>query len=303
MTIRRKLALLAAGVIAGVTWQASSIASDLGPTLDKIKASGVIAVGHRTSSVPFSYYDENEKVIGYSQDLCNHIIDAVKEKLGMPNLTVRMIPITSQNRMSLVQNGTVDLACGVASNLKDRWNQVAYLISFFGSTPAILTRKDSGIKEFGDLAGKAVVTNAGSSPERLLREMNEKNHMNIRIQSVKEYADGLLILQSGRAQAYYMDDILMAGTRLQAQNPDDYALVGKPISGLEPWGFMVRKDDPVFKALGDAALGKLFQSPEIRKLYTRWFESPIPPNNANFNFPMSTAVADLYAHPNDRPAE
>lgn len=299
----KKLTSLAVGLLVGMGCQAQALASDLGPTLDKIKAAGVITVGHRTSSVPFSYYDDKEQVIGYSQDLCNYVISAVKDKLHMPDLKVRMIPITSQNRMSLIQNGTVDLACDVTSNLKERWSQVSYLVSFFGSTPAILTRKDSGIKEFADLAGKTVVTNAGSSPEKILRQMNEKDHMGMRIQSVKEYADGLLILQSGRAQAYYMDDILMAGTRLQAQRPDDYALVGKSISGIEPWGFMVRKDDPQFKKLGDDALTKVFQSPEIKKLYTRWFESPIPPNQANFNFPMSPAVADMYAHPNDHPAE
>jgi glutamate/aspartate transport system substrate-binding protein len=281
---------------------ASAAETELGPTLQKIRDSKVVAIGHRTSSIPFSYFDDKENVIGYSQDLCQQIIDAVKSKVGIPDLATRMIPVTSQNRMSLVQNGTVDLECGVTSNLKDRWQQVAFLNSFFTSTPKILTRKDSGIKDFPDLAGKTVVTNAGTNPERMLRTMNDAKSMKMNIQSVKDYGEGLLILQSGRAVAYVMDDILMAGTRLQAQNPSDWVLVGSTISDPEPWGFMVRKDDPQFKALADDALSALMRSPEIKQIYARWFLSPVPPKAANFDFPMSDEVAKLYAAPNDRPA-
>jgi glutamate/aspartate transport system substrate-binding protein len=277
-------------------------AADLGPTLEKIRESKVIAIGHRTSSLPFSYYDENEKVVGYSQDLCQKIIAAVKTKLAMPELAVRMVPVTSQNRIPLVQNGTVDLECGVTSNLKDRWQQVSFLTSFFVSTPKILTRKDSGIKDYADLAGKSVVTNAGTSPERSLRAMNDAKKMNMQIQSVKDYGEGLLIVQSNRAVAYVMDDILMAGTRLQAQVPDDWVLVGSQLGEVEPWGFMVRKDDPQFKKLADDALVALMKSPEINTIYARWFQAPVPPKNANFNFPMSDVVRKLYASPTDAPA-
>jgi glutamate/aspartate transport system substrate-binding protein len=296
-------AMLSGAVIAlSTTVLAGAAETELGPTLQKIHDSKVIAIGHRTSSIPFSYFDDKENVIGYSQDLCQKIIDAVKLKVGIPDLATRMIPVTSQNRMSLVQNGTVDLECGVTSNLKDRWQQVAFLNSFFTSTPKILTRKDSGIKDFPDLAGKTVVTNAGTNPERMLRTMNDAKSMKMNIQSVKDYGEGLLILQSGRAVAYVMDDILMAGTRLQAQNPSDWVLVGSTISDPEPWGFMVRRDDPQFKALADDALSALMRSPEIKQIYTRWFLSPVPPKAANFDFPMSDEVAKLYAAPNDRPA-
>lgn len=296
-------AMLFGAVIAlGMPGSTSAAETELGPTLQKIHDSKVIAIGHRTSSIPFSYFDDKENVIGYSQDLCQKIIDAVKAKVGVPDLTIRMIPVTSQNRMSLVQNGTVDLECGVTSNLKDRWQQVAFLNSFFTSTPKILTRKDSGIKDFPDLAGKTVVTNAGTNPERMLRTMNDAKSMKMNIQSVKDYGEGLLILQSGRAVAYVMDDILMAGTRLQAQTPADWVLVGSTISDPEPWGFMVRKDDPQFKTLADDALSALMQSPEIKQIYARWFQSPVPPKAANFDFPISDEVAKLYASPNDRPA-
>jgi glutamate/aspartate transport system substrate-binding protein len=176
------------------------------------------------------------------------------------------------------------------------------LNSFFVSTPKILTRKDSGIKDFPDLAGKTVVTNAGTNPERMLRTMNDAKSMKMNIQSVKDYGEGLLILQSGRAAAYVMDDILMAGTRLQTQAPADWWLVGSTISDPEPWGFMVRKDDPQFKTLADNALNALMQSAEIKQIYARWFLSPIPPKGANFEFPISDEVAKLYVAPNDRPA-
>ena len=277
--------------------------SDLGPTLDKIKKSNVIGIGHRTASLPFSYYDENQKVVGLAQDLCQKIIDSVKTKLNLPNLEVRMIPVTSQNRVSLLQNGTIDLECGVTSNLKERWQQVSFLTTYFSATTRILTRKTSGIKDFSDLAGKTVVTNAGTTSERGLRALNEQKKMNMQIQSVKDYGEGLLIVQSGRAAAYVMDDILLAGTRMQAQNPEEWSLTGTPLGGAEPYGFMVRKDDPNFKKLADDALISVMKSGEINRLFHRWFQSPIPPKKVTFNFPMSDTVKKLYTAPNDAPAE
>lgn len=278
-------------------------APDLGATLEKIRKANVIGIGHRTASLPFSYYDENQKVVGFAQDLCQKVIDAVKLKLNLPGLAVRMIPVTSQNRTSLLQNGTIDLECGVTSNLKERWQQVSFLTTYFIATPRLLTRKDSGIKDFADLAGKAVVTNAGTSSERLLRTANDQKKTGMQIQSVKDYGEGLLILQSGRAVAYVMDDILLAGTRMQAQAPADWALVGSAQGAAEPYGFMVRKDDPQFKQLADAALVAAMKSGDINKLYFRWFQTPIPPKNVSFNFPMSDAVRALYATPNDAPAD
>jgi glutamate/aspartate transport system substrate-binding protein len=274
----------------------------LGPTLQKIKDGNVIAIGHRTSSIPFSYYDENQKVVGYSQDLCNKAIDAVKAKLNLPSLEVRMIPVTSQNRTPLLQNGTIDLECGVTSNLKDRWQQVSFNTTFFVASSRILTRKDSGIKDFPDLAGKAVVTNAGTTSERLLRTLNERRKMNMQIQSAKDYGEAFLILQSGRVAAYVMDDILLAGARTTAQKPNDWLLTGTPF-GAEPYGFMVRKDDPQFKQLVDGALSGLMKSGEINRMYAKWFTFPIPPKNISFNFPMPEDVKKLYANPSDKPMD
>lgn len=274
----------------------------LGPTLQKIKDGNVIAIGHRTGSIPFSYYDENQKVIGYSQDLCQKVIDSVKMKLNMPNLEVRMIPVTSQNRMPLLQNGTIDLECGVTSNLKERWQQVSFNTAFFVASSRILTRKDSGIKDFPDLAGKAVVTNAGVSSEALLRTMNERQHMNMQIQSAKDYGEAFLMLQSGRVAAYVMDDVLLAGARTTAQKPADWVLTGAHLT-TEAYGFMVRKDDPQFKQLVDTTLSGLMKSGEINNIYAKWFTTPIPPKNINFNFPMPEQVRKLYSAPSDKPMD
>lgn len=274
----------------------------LGPTLQKIKDGNVIAIGHRTSSIPFSYYDENQKVIGYSQDLCQKVIERVKTKLNLPGLEVRMIPVTSQNRTPLLQNGTIDLECGVTSNLKERWQQISFNTTFFSASSRILTRKDSGIKDFPDLAGKAVVTNAGTTSERLLRTLNERRKMNMQIQSAKDYGEAFLILQSGRVAAYVMDDVLLAGARTTAQKPADWVLTGTPF-GSEPYGFMVRKDDPQFKQLVDDTLSGLMKSHEIDKMYAKWFTYPIPPKNVSFNFPMPDQVRKLYDAPTDKPMD
>jgi glutamate/aspartate transport system substrate-binding protein len=275
----------------------------LGPTLQKIKEGHVIAIGHRTASIPFSYYDQNQKVVGYSQELCDKVVDSVKARLKLPDLEVRLIPVTSQNRTPLVQNGTIDIACGVASNLKDRWKQVSFDTNFFIAGTRILTRKDSGIKDFPDLAGKSVVTNAGTSPERNLRAFNESKKMNMKIQSAKDYSEAFLLLQSGRVDAYVMDDILLAGVRTTAKKPSDWILTGKSLAGAaEPYAFMVRKDDPQFKKLVDDTLIGLMKSGEINKIYTKWFMTPIPPKNVSFDFPMSDPIRELYSHPTDKPA-
>lgn len=293
--------------VAGMTVLLATIGAQaadtsLGPTLQKIKDANVIAIGHRTGSIPFSYYDENQKVIGYSQDLCQKVINTVKTKLNAPNLEVRMIPVTSQNRTPLLQNGTIDLECGVTSNLKNRWQQVSFATNFFVASSRILTRRDSGIKDFADLAGKAVVTNAGTTSEQLLRNLNEHRKMNMQIQSAKDYGEAFLILQSGRVAAYVMDDVLLAGARTTAQKPADWVLVGTPF-GAEPYGFMVRKDDPQFKQLVDGTLNELMKTGEIKKIYTKWFTLPIPPKNVSFNFPMSEPVAKIYASPSDKPMD
>jgi ABC-type amino acid transport substrate-binding protein len=288
--------LLAAAVMAAVS--TGVFAQDAQTTLGKIQAGNTIAIGHRETSVPFSYMDANNQVIGFSQDICNKVIDAVKAKIKKPDLTVRFIPVTSQNRIALVQNGTVDLECGVTTNLKARQAQVAFSDTFFVATTRLLTRKDSGIKDFPDLAGKTVVTNQGTTSERILRKMNEEKKMNMQIISAKDYGEGRLTLETGRAAAYMMDDVLLAGTRSLTTNPSDYVLVGTPQSS-EAYGFMLRKDDPEFKKLVDDTMSEVMKGPEIKTMYAKWFMKPVPPKNISFDFPMSDALQKLYANPND----
>ncbi|MBC8750324.1 MULTISPECIES: glutamate/aspartate ABC transporter substrate-binding protein [Paraburkholderia] len=279
-----------------------AFAQDATSTLAKIQQSGVIAIGHRETSVPFSYVDANNEVVGFSQDLCNKVIDAVKVKTKRPDLKVRFIPVTSQNRIPLVQNGTVDLECGVTTNLAARQSQVTFGDTFFVATTRLLTRKDSGIKDFPDLAGKTVVTNQGTTSERILRKMNEDKKMNMQIISAKDYGEGRLTLESGRAVAYMMDDVLLAGTRTLTAKPSDWIITGTPQSS-EAYGFMLRRDDPEFRKLVDDTLEQVMKGPEIHTMYDRWFIKPVPPKNISFEFPMSDSLKQLYAQPNDKALE
>ncbi|MFM0346056.1 glutamate/aspartate ABC transporter substrate-binding protein [Paraburkholderia sp. RL17-347-BIC-D] len=268
-------------------------------TLAKIQNGNSISIGHRETSVPFSYVDTNNQVIGFSQDICNRIIDAVKAKTGHPDLHVRFIPVTSQNRIPLVQNGTVDLECGVTTNLTARQNQVAFSDTFFVATTRLLTRKDSGIKDFADLAGKTVVTNQGTTSERLLRKMNEEKKMNMQIISAKDYGEGRVTLETGRAVAYMMDDVLLAGARSLTAKPADWVIVGTPQSS-EAYGFMLRKDDPEFRKLVDDVMIHEMKSGDIKTMYDKWFMKPVPPKGINFDFPMSEGLEKMYAAPNDK---
>jgi ABC-type amino acid transport substrate-binding protein len=288
--------LLSAAVMAAVS--TGVFAQDAQTALAKIQVANTIVIGHRETSVPFSYVDANNEVIGFSQDICNRIIEAVKAKIKKPDLRVRFIPVTSQNRIALVQNGTIDLECGVTTNLKARQAQVTFSDTFFVATTRLLTRKDSGIKDFPDLAGKTVVTNQGTTSERILRKMNEEKKMNMQIISAKDYGEGRLTLETGRAVAYMMDDVLLAGTRSLSAKPSEYVLVGTPQSS-EAYGFMLRKDDPDFKKLVDDTMREVMKGPEIKTMYAKWFTKPVPPTNINFDFPMSDALQKLYANPND----
>ncbi|MBB5418142.1 glutamate/aspartate ABC transporter substrate-binding protein [Paraburkholderia atlantica] len=289
-------------LVAATSMSPGAFAQDATSTLAKIQQSGVIAIGHRETSVPFSYVDANNEVIGFSQDLCNKIIDAVKAKTKHPDLKVRFIPVTSQNRIPLVQNGTVDLECGVTTNLAARQSQVTFGDTFFVATTRLLTRKDSGIKDFPDLAGKTVVTNQGTTSERILRKMNEDKKMNMQIISAKDYGEGRLTLESGRAVAYMMDDVLLAGTRTLTAKPSAWIITGTPQSS-EAYGFMLRRDDPEFRKLVDDTLEQVMKGPEIHTMYDRWFVKPVPPKNISFDFPMSDSLKQLYAQPNDKALE
>jgi glutamate/aspartate transport system substrate-binding protein len=277
-------------------------AEELSGTLKKIKDSGVIVLGHRDSSIPFSYLANDSKPIGYSADLASKIVDAVKQELKMPNLEVRYNLVTSQTRIPLVQNGTVDFECGSTTNNIERQKQVAFSLGIFEIGTRLLVKKGGPYKDFADLAGKNVVTTAGTTSERLLKKMNEDKKMGMNIISAKDHGESFLMLESGRAVAFMMDDALLAGEMAKAKKPSDWEIVGKAQSN-EIYGCMLRKDDPAFKKVVDNALASTFKSGDINTIYKRWFLSPIPPKGLNLNFPMSDELKELIAKPTDKSAE
>ena len=277
----------------------SARAQELGGTLKKIKDTGTISLGHRESSIPFSYYDDKQQVVGYSHELMLKAVDAVKKELQLPGLQVKLTPVTSQNRISLVQNGTIDIECGSTTNNLDRQKQVAFSNTIFIIGTRLLAKKDSGVKDFPDLKGKNVVTTAGTTSERLIRKMNEEQKMGMNIISAKDHGESFLTLQSGRAVAFMMDDALLAGERAKARRLEDWVITGTPQS-REAYGCMMRKDDPQFKKVVDAAIAKAMTSGEAEKLYKKWFQSPIPPKGLNLNLPLSDEMKELFKAPNDK---
>lgn len=284
------------------TLLAQPVLAQESPTLKKIKDSGTIALGHRESSIPFSYYDDKQQVVGYSHELMLKVVDAVKAELKMPTLQVKLTPVTSQNRIPLVQNGTVDIECGSTTHNAERARQVAFSNTIFVIGTRLMTKKDSAIKDFPDLAGKNVVTTAGTTSERLIRKMNEDKKLAMNIISAKDHGEAFLTLETGRAVAFMMDDALLYGELAKARRPAEWTIVGTPQS-FEAYGCMMRKDDPAFKKVADAALAKAMTSGEAEAIYKKWFTQPIPPKGLNLNFPISEAMQKLYKAPNDKAFE
>jgi glutamate/aspartate transport system substrate-binding protein len=278
---------------------APALAQGPAGTLEKIKQTKTISLGHRESSVPFSYYDDKQQVVGYSHEIMLDVVAAVKKELKLPDLQVKLTPVTSQNRITLVQNGSIDLECGSTTNNLERQQQVAFSNTLFVIGTRLLTRKDSGIKDFPDLAGKNVVTTAGTTSERLIRKMNDEKKMGMNIISARDHGESFLTLQSGRAVAFMMDDALLAGEQAKAKRPDELHIVGTPQS-REAYGCMMRKDDPAFKKVVDDAIAKVMTSGKAEKLFKKWFQSPIPPKGLTMNLPLSDELKDLFKNPNDK---
>ena len=267
-------------------------------TLKKIKDTGVITLGHRESSIPFSYYDDKQQVIGYSHEIMLKAVDAIKADQKIDKLEIKLMPVTSANRITLVQNGTVDIECGSTTNNIERQKQVAFSNTIFVIGTKLMAKKDSGLKDFADLAGKNVVTTAGTTSERLLRKMNEDKKMGMNVISAKDHGESFLTLETGRAVAFMMDDALLYGEMAKAKRPGDWMVFGTAQS-KEAYGCMLRKDDPAFKKVVDTAIAKLMTSGEAEKIYTKWFLNPIPPKGLNLNMTLSDEVKALYKAPND----
>ncbi len=293
----RKLVLSV--LLASVAASSLAHAEDLTGTLKKIKDSGLIVVGHRESSIPFSYYNNEQKVVGYSQDFSNAIVDAIKKKLNAPNLQVKMLPITSQNRIPLLQNGTYDFECGSTTNNLERQQQAAFSDTIFVIGTRLLVKKGSPIKDFDDLKGKTVVVTSGTTSEVLINKLNDEKKLGLKIISTKDHGDSFRTLETGRAAAFMLDDALLAGERAKAKNPDDWVILGTPQS-KEAYGCMMRKDDPEFKKLVDDTIVQAENSGQAAKWFDTWFKQPIPPKNLNMNFELSDDMKALFKAPNDK---
>ncbi|CAM5186482.1 hypothetical protein ARD30_19705 [Bosea thiooxidans] len=268
-------------------------------TLKKIADDGVVVIGYREASIPFSYYDDAKMPVGYSMDLTALILERIKTKLGKPDLQIRKLPITSQNRISLLQNGTIDFECTTTTHNASREQQVDFSNTFFAIGTRLLARKSTGIKDFPDLKGQNVVVGAGTTSEILLRKMNAEQGMGMNIISAKDHSESFLMLSTGRAKAMMMDDALLAGERAKAKDASDYVITGTAQS-REAYGCMIRKGDAQLKALLDQTIAELQTSGKAVTIYDKWFRSPIPPRGLNLDFDLSDDMKALFAAPNDK---
>ena len=299
MKFRLRLSLFLLASLFAVT---SAFAAELTGTLKKVKDSGSITMGIRESSYPLSYLDDKQQPIGYHIDVCNKIIEAIKKDLKMTDLKVQHQPVTSQNRIPLVSNGTVDIECGSTTNNEARQNQVAFALTTFVTNVRMAVKKASGITSLSQLDGKPVATTSGTTSVQLMRAHEKGKNVNFKEVYGKDHADSFLLLETDRAVAFVMDDNLLAGLVTSSKNPQEYAIVGEVLN-IEPIAIMMRKDDPAFKKIADDTIRGLVKSGEIEKLYSKWFLSPIPPKNVNMNFAMSETLKGLIKHPSDAPAE
>jgi len=291
--IVRPLAVLALALAAS--------AASAQSTLDKVKASGAIGVAYRESSIPFSYLDDKAQPVGFGFEICGRIVDEVKKATGRPDLKVNLQSVTSANRIPLLVNGTIDIECGSTTNNSDRAKQVAFAVNYFYTGTRFLVRSDSGIKSLADLHGKVLVSTTGTTNFRILRTLISENKLPIELIGAKDHAEAALLVQSGRAAAFGMDDILLYGLRASSANPAELAVVGEAIQ-VEPYAIMLRKDDPAFKQLVDGVLAGLMKSGEFEKLYRKWFLSPIPPKGIVLNAPMGKELQDNLKALSDKPA-
>lgn len=284
-------AALAASTAAG--------AQPLTGTLQKIKETGAITLGVRDSSVPFSFLDDKQRPVGYAVDLCMKVVDAVKRELALPNLEVRTSSVTSATRIPLIANGTIDLECGSTTNNADRQKQVAFTNTHFLTASRFVSKKASGITGIDDLRGKSVVSTSGTTNIRQLNEVNTARKLGINILPAKDHAEAFLMVETDRAAAFVMDDVLLASLVASSKDPAAYAISTDALSAAEPYAIMLRRDDAPFKAVVDRATAEVFRGAEGKALYERWFLQPIPPRGLTLNVPMSPALARSYAAPSD----
>ncbi|MEB0134366.1 transporter substrate-binding domain-containing protein [Actimicrobium sp. CCC2.4] len=286
------LVLIGSGLIAS-----AAQAQETG-TLKKIKDSGQITLGVRDSSIPFSYLDDKQSYQGYSIDICMKIVTSIQKELGLTSLNVKLNPVTSATRIPLMANGTVDLECGSTTNNLERQKQVAFAPTTFVTANRLLAKKSAGIKTLADMKGKAIVSTSGTSNLKQFVTLNGEQNLGMNVMTAKDHAEAFLMVETGRAVAFGMDDILLASLAASSKSPADYSITTEALS-TEPYGIMLRREDPAFKKSVDTAVTNLFKSGDINRIYAKWFQSPIPPKGINLNIPMSEQLKAVIAKPTD----
>jgi glutamate/aspartate transport system substrate-binding protein len=287
--------------LAAVLGAGQAGAQELTGTLKNIKETGAITLGFRDSSIPFSYLDDSQKPIGFAMDICYKIVDAVKKELKLDKLEVKLNPVTSSTRIPLLANGTIDLECGSTTNNADRQKQISFTNTHFLTASRFVSKKSSNIKSIDDLKGKPVVSTSGTTNIKQLTEANAARNLNVNIIPAKDHAEAFLMVETDRAVAFVMDDILLASLVAGSKEPGAYVISTDAFSKPEPYGIMLRKDDPAFKKVVDGATAQLYTSGEGGKIYDKWFLAKIPPKGLNLNVPMGPELKHEFAKPSDSP--
>lgn len=278
-----------------------TITGAMADTLEKAKTTGKFTLAYRESSIPFSYLGEDGKPLGFGWEMCKLIAEEVKKQTGRKDLVVESQAVTSQNRIPLIQNGTVDVECGSTTNNSERGKQVTFAINYFYTGTRFLVKADSGIKSINDLKGKKVVSTTGTTNYQILRNLNDEKKYGFELLGAKDHADALLMVESGMANAFGMDDILLYGLKASSKESAKLAVVGESIQ-VEPYAIMFRKDDPKFQALVNKVITNSIKTGEFEKAYKKWFQTNIPPKNVNLNAPMSKELKDNLKALSDKPA-
>jgi glutamate/aspartate transport system substrate-binding protein len=293
-----RLTMLLSGLAISSLCASATLAQDLTGTLKKIKETGAITLGHRESSVPFSYYDDKQQVVGYAMDLCYRIVDAVKSELKLAKLDANLNPVSSATRIPLIANGTVDLECGSTTNNLEREKQVSFTITHFVTANRFVSKKAANLKTVEDLRGKTIVSTSGTTNIKQITEINAQKGLNLNILAAKDHAEAFLMVETGRAAAFVMDDILLYSLVAGSKAPGDYVISADALS-VEPYGIMLPRGDAPFKKVVDQEMIATYRSGAINALYDKWFLKPIPPKGINLNVPMSASFKKVIASPTD----
>lgn len=285
-------------LILGSTIVAGAQAQEFTGVLKKIQNTGTLTLGAPDTNVPFAYLNNKQEHIGYSMDLCMKIAAGLQKKLALPKLKVNVVSVTNATRIALIQNGSIDMGCDSATNNLKRQKQVSFAYTNFIATGRLMAKKASQIQSIDDVRGKTVVSTGGSSNMAELVQLNRDKKLGMNILSSKDHAEGFLMVATGRAVAFAMDDILVAGLIANSRSPNDYMISNQALA-IGPSGFILRHDDPAFKKAVNETLSDIYTSGQINEIYAKWFMSPIPPKGINLNFPMTERLKAAFAHPTD----